>query len=197
MSTALSVLSLLMAAGCSREQTRLAPEPQPASPGHAVIDRNGATSDGGGATQDSRAQAAAGARKARAQLASLPGSKIKGAAALQEVPDGVQIALRVEHAKPGGGRVALHAAGHCPEGPKLAKRAAAATVPNETGLGTLLIDEGGAGTLDVTLKDANLKTMQAGTLLGQSLLVYRLQPPEKPGERSEIAVACAQIQPER
>jgi hypothetical protein len=60
-------------------------------------------------------------------------------------------------------------------------------VPSETGLGTLLVDERGEGKLDVTLKDANLKTEGRGSLLGKALVVYRMLPPAKPGERAERA----------
>lgn len=204
-----SIAALLMlGAACSRGPSQAGGQPlsdppgtPPSAPTPQVIDRSGATSHPSTAEQapaahHAPAEGAAPGSRAKAQLEPLPGSKLQGAAALEEAGGAVRIALQVQQATPGASRVALRSTGRCAEKAGNANKPAAATVPHETGLGTLLVNEGGEGKLEVTLKEANLDTEHNESLLGKALVVYRMQPPSRPGDRPELAVACAQILPE-
>ncbi len=204
----IGTLLLVGAMACSRESAgtsgRQTSQPAPGStrgetPAAQVVDRHGATLQGeaAAAEQQRRQRASRDTQEsaAQARLEPLPGSSVHGAAALRETGKDVQIALRVKQAAPGASRVAVRDTGPCGADSAREKLPASNTVPNETGLGTLLVDERGEGELDVTLKEANLKTEGHGSLLGKSLVIYRMQPPAQPGERAELAVACAQIVP--
>ena len=182
--TGLLLLTQAVACTGDSEQTRAArPAREPASPSGAapqIIDHNGATLRGeqARAEQQARDRQAGGARDsaAKAELQPLAGSGLRGAASLRERGKDVQIALAVQRATPGAGRVAVRDTGHCEAGGAPEKRAAAATVPSETGLGTLLVDEAGQGQLDVTLEQASLETEGRDSLLGKALVVYRMLP---------------------
>jgi hypothetical protein len=201
----MGVLLLAGAAACSREANRPQERHTQAANSETndtitsqVIDRQGATLQGEAAADDQRASRGAGDghdATAKAKLAPLPGSSAEGTATLRELGDDVQIALALTRAVPGASRVAVREQGQCESDDAAQKVSASAAVSRETGLGTLLVNEGGQGTLDLTLKDANLKTEGQRSLLGKTLTVYRMLPPAKPGERAERVVACGKIVP--
>lgn len=164
---------------------------------HGSVETKGASADSGLTPGKPTMAAGATPKQGRAQLTAMAGNAIEGSAALKEVPEGVRIALRVKRARPGDGRVALHAAGQCPDKAVPRKQPTAVALPDETSLGTLVVNKRGEGSLDVMLQDVNLQAMQEGTLLGKALTVYRVSPPARSGERGELAVACAQILPQQ
>jgi hypothetical protein len=198
-----SVGLFLLTAACSRDSAASGnAQGDPARTRSAagapqVVDRQGGIVQGDAAAAAQERSPPSGRRElgAKVDLQPLSGSEMRGAGKLHERGEDVAIALEVQHAKPGASRVAVRESGGCPTQDAQAKISAAAAVARETGLGTLLIDERGRGTLEVTLQQANLKTDGHGSLLGKALVIYRMLPPAQPGERAERPVACGQIAP--
>ena len=131
------------------------------------------------------------AKVTQTALMPLTQPQLRGEVALREVREGVNVSLHVRNAAPGARRVALDGEG-CEEHARR-RESASNTVPKQTGLGTLLVDESGHGALDMTLRDADLQPESSNSLRGKALLVYEMLPPARRGARTEVAVACAEI----
>ena len=148
-------------------------------------------------------------RTASARFAPAPGTKVTGAARLEEVEGGVHITVEVERdLSPGAHGVHIHEKPDCSDIPGKSMGAHFAPDGKQHGLpgfaehhlgdlGNLTVHAGGGGELEITVPRATLKDGGELSLVGRALVIHQKR---DEGRRSQPAgdsgppIACAVIE---
>jgi Cu-Zn family superoxide dismutase len=205
-----SILSLLVFAGCAGSQPAAEAAPQaaeepPAEPPSDAAQPAEAASAEPAKAAEAAPEAPAAPATVEVAFQAKSGSKLAGKATLTETPEGVKVALAIEGIKPGDHGAHIHEKGDCsaPDGasagghfnPATHPHALPATSPRHLGdLGNIAIGKDGKGTLEIVAPGANLKPNDPNSFLGKSIIVHEKkddggQPTGNAGGR----IGCAEI----
>ena len=147
--------------------------------------------------------------EAKAEIRAAEGTKIDGEARFTDNGQGVTIAVKVKDAPVGEKGIHIHEKGDCsdiagksmgghfaPQGDKHGLPGAAQNEIHLGDLGNIPVKDDGTGTLEITVKEANLKEGDPMSLLGKALVIHQDKDKgasEQPSGGSGTPIACGVI----